>query len=319
MILLSPYLSTVFIVDMILLILGSVALFWSLKIALFFDRDNTSSSQYKLATKGYLVATIIMFILSIKLLIFLYFIWTMDSLSSLVPGAMCAAGIVSATEYGSAMFGLKIVNLFLLCSWILIHLNDMKSIESQFLKLKFTLFQPLFFLLVLEFILELAHFSRISTDTPVACCSVIFSQSSIQTRAFYHTHSFILGLFFGSFILYLVSSFLKKAIFFGILSISFGMSCIYAIIRFFSPYIYELPTHMCPYCLLQKEYYYIGYFIYILLFLGVLFGVNTLVLHVIKLKVPKKFYSLGVLANSVLLILLCAYPLFYYIRNGVWL
>lgn len=319
MILLSPYLLSIFIVDAIVLALGAVALFWSLKISLHFDIKSTTEFQYDLAKKGYLVATIIMFILSAKLLVFLYFIWTMDALSSLVPGAMCAAGIVSATDYGSFMFGLKIVNLFLLCGWILIHVNDMKSIKSEFLKLKFTLFQPLFFLLVLEFILELAHFTRISVDTPVACCSVIFSQSGIYQKSFFHTNSFILGLFFGSFILYVLSGVLKKALIFGGLSTIFAMSGIYALIRFFSPYVYELPTHMCPYCLLQGEYYYVGYLIYGLMFVGTLFGISATILHVMKLEVPKKFYTISLVANTLLTLLLCAYPISYYLRNGVWL
>lgn len=319
MILLSPYLMSIFIVEMIIITLGLVALFWSLKISLDFDRDSTTSYQYKLATKGYLVATIIFFIATIKLSIFLYFIWTMDSISSIVPGAMCAAGIVSATDYGSFMFGLKMVNLFLLCGWILIHINDTKSIESRFLKLKFTLFQPLFFLLVLEFILTMSHFSRITTDTPVACCSIVFSQSDIATKAFIHTDTFILGLFFGSFVLYVLSGVLKKPLLFGFLSVGFAVSAIYALIRFFSPYVYELPTHMCPYCLLQSEYYYVGYLIYALVFFGILFGVSVLILRALKLQVPKKFYIFGLIANSVLILILCAYPALYFLKNGVWL
>jgi hypothetical protein len=34
------------------------------------------------------------------------------------------------------------------------------------------------------------------------------------------------------------------------------------IIAFVSSYVYELPTHHCPFCLLQREYHFIGYPLY---------------------------------------------------------
>jgi hypothetical protein len=36
-----------------------------------------------------------------------------------------------------------------------------------------------------------------------------------------------------------------------------------AIISFISLYIYELPTHHCPFCMLQREYRYLGYVFYL--------------------------------------------------------
>jgi hypothetical protein len=49
----------------------------------------------------------------------------------------------------------------------------------------------------------------------------------------------------------------------------------YAVTYFFSTYVYELPTHQCPFCMLQKEYHFIGYFIWSTLFLGTFFGVAS--------------------------------------------
>lgn len=319
MILLSPYLLSIFIVEGIILTLASISLYWAIKISLDFDINNTSSYQYNLATRGYLVAVIIMFILSVKLPMFLYFVWTMDSLSSIVPGAMCAAGIVSGSDYGTFMLGLKIFNLLFLCGWLLLNYYDLKSPNSIYMKLKFYLFQPLFLSLVLEFVLEIAHFSNISTTTPVACCSVIFSQNSINSLPFYQEHGFILGLFATLFILYCATSILKRPILFGLFSIMFALSAIYAIIRFFSPYIYQLPTHMCPFCMLQSDYYYIGYLIYILIFIGILSGWFALILYFLNKPIKNSLYKIGLIANTILVIILSLYPIFYYINNGVWL
>jgi len=45
-----------------------------------------------------------------------------------------------------------------------------------------------------------------------------------------------------------------------------------------SCYIYELPTHHCPFCILQKEYGYIGYLIYVTLLGGAIAGLSVGVL-----------------------------------------
>jgi hypothetical protein len=41
-----------------------------------------------------------------------------------------------------------------------------------------------------------------------------------------------------------------------------------ALISFIALYFYELPTHHCPFCLLQREYGYVGYAVYATLLLG---------------------------------------------------
>jgi len=43
-------------------------------------------------------------------------------------------------------------------------------------------------------------------------------------------------------------------------------------VSYISPYIYELPTHHCPFCILQREYSYIGYFFYASLLGGAIPG-----------------------------------------------
>jgi hypothetical protein len=51
-----------------------------------------------------------------------------------------------------------------------------------------------------------------------------------------------------------------------------------SILSFISLYVYELPTHHCPFCLLQMEYGYIGYLLYAALFSGVVTGLGVGVL-----------------------------------------
>jgi hypothetical protein len=48
-----------------------------------------------------------------------------------------------------------------------------------------------------------------------------------------------------------------------------------SILSFISLYYYELPTHHCPFCILQKEYGYIGYPVYVALLGGAVSGMGV--------------------------------------------
>ena len=48
-----------------------------------------------------------------------------------------------------------------------------------------------------------------------------------------------------------------------------------AIVSAISLYIYELPTHHCPFCIVMQEYHYIGYLLYTLLFGAVVAGIGS--------------------------------------------
>lgn len=45
-----------------------------------------------------------------------------------------------------------------------------------------------------------------------------------------------------------------------------------ALVSFICLYFYELPTHHCPFCILQKEYGYVGYILYAALLAGGISG-----------------------------------------------
>jgi len=48
-----------------------------------------------------------------------------------------------------------------------------------------------------------------------------------------------------------------------------------ALISFFCLYIYELPTHHCPFCLLKREYGWVGYPLYATLLGGAIAGLGV--------------------------------------------
>jgi hypothetical protein len=63
-------------------------------------------------------------------------------------------------------------------------------------------------------------------------------------------------------------------LFSAVSALAFAVSVV-AIFSFISFYIYELPTHHCPFCVLQKEYGYIGYLIYVTLLGATILGLSV--------------------------------------------
>jgi len=93
----------------------------------------------------------------------------------------------------------------------------------------------------------------------------------------------------------------------------------YAVTYFFSTYIYQLPTHQCPFCMLQIEYNFIGYFIWSSLFLGLFFSICTYIFSKFKAVNIDKFYKLSLIFNLVFVSLVSFYVIRYYILKGVLL
>ena len=113
-ILLSNEIVIYLFVQIVLFVLLFIAFYFSISIIKNWDYEKTSTKQYKLEKTSYLVILIISFTLIVKIFLFPYFTYSLDNLSNIVPGAMCAAGIVGANEFGQINLSLKILILFLL-------------------------------------------------------------------------------------------------------------------------------------------------------------------------------------------------------------
>ena len=115
---LSPEVLAMLILNTIFLLFGTIAFILSVKIFLQWDLNSTTKLQYSLEKQSFLTATIIKYIFLIKLPLFLFFIFTLDKISNLLTGAMCAAGVVDATQFGTYLFILKILNIYLFGFWL---------------------------------------------------------------------------------------------------------------------------------------------------------------------------------------------------------
>jgi hypothetical protein len=255
---------------------------YALLILRKWDLQSGSELQLNLERKTYLISTLIAYAFGFELLSFFLYVFTADQMHTFFVGAMCAAGSLYANEYGYPTLIVKLVNFLLAGIWLILNFVDNRGYDYPLMKTKCFFFLLLVPLILLETFLQANYFLRISPNIITSCCGTLFSAdtfalptdtgflSSIRAKAaFYVTLLLTVGTGF----FYFLKG--KGAYLFSAVSaLAFAVSVV-AIFSFISPYIYELPTHHCPFCVLQREYGYIGYFLYVTLLGATILGLTV--------------------------------------------
>lgn len=318
---LTPEIIALLMLDALFLVCGSIAFIISIRIYLKWDFFTSSELQYSLEKQSYLVSVLIKYIFILKLPLFLFFIFTCDKLSSIITGAMCAAGVVNSVSFGLYLLLFKLLNLYLFGLWLLLNRADLKEESQPYTRSKFLLFGIIFFFLVAEIFLELLFFSSLSISKIVSCCGTLFSVLGTSSLSLlFHIDSMVLlGFFYFFLALIGLGYLLKNRVVFIFANAMFLVFAIITLIVFFSTYVYELPTHNCPFCLLQKEYYGVGYWLYVSLFIGTFYGICGGILSLITQGNMRQSYMGSLFFNVLYALSVSLYPLLYFVRNGVWL
>ena len=270
----SIFLSTeIFIelfLELVLLVVLSYALVQGLIILKQLKLSNTRELQDLLDKKSYLVTTLVNVSFVTKIVLIAFFIYSLNELSKIVPGAMCVTGVLDLNEYGTPLLLLKISILFASSLWLLI--------SKKNLKIKIILFTGFYFLILCEFLFSLSFLSDISTQTVASCCSSKYV-SLVNPLPFNFTKESVMKLFYLFYLFVILSAYKEKKLLLLISTSIFIYLSYYAIVYYFGAYIYGDETHMCPFCMLKQEYNFIGYFIYISLFLSIFQTLNYIIFN----------------------------------------
>jgi hypothetical protein len=247
--------------------------------------------------------------------LFLY-IYTAESLHNLFVGAMCAAGALNVDPYGYPTLLLKILNFILAGLWLIINHADNQARDYPLIKKKYALLLILAPLIVLESSLQILYFMQMKADVITSCCASLFrangngvssDMAAVPVMAALVGFYISLALTFSLGAIYWMKGKLGR-LFSVASSVSFLMSCV-SLISFISLYFYELPTHHCPFCILQKEYGYVGYLLYATLLVGAVSGLGVGILMPFK-GIRSLFHSLPLIQKRLTLLCLAAYSLF---------
>jgi hypothetical protein len=308
-----PIVSVELILHTLVILFLSIAFYFSINILYLYKRNATSSLQYELEKKSFLITSIIKLSLYIFIFLFVLFALSIDALAQIITGAMCGAGVVGFGEYGELLIALKFITIIFSMLWITVDKKDQRGKGFPYFSKKLYFFLFIYLSLLISYIVEVNFFLSLSTQEPVLCCSSLYSLG---------TNSFLFGmnietiivLFYLNYLAVLLSAFFQKKVFLALFSSLFFYFSYISIVYFFSTYIYELPTHMCPYCILGKEYYYLGYFIY-----GVFVVANYYALYGLVFSLSLNIRKKLILAYSVFVVLVSFKYVYYYLVNNLFL
>ncbi len=266
----------------LLLLLVAAAL--GIRILSKWDIKSSSEEQLILERRTYLVSTLVQYGLLFEIISIFLFIYTADDMHNLLVGAMCATGSLNANSYGFPVLYTKIVSVFLSASWIAVNHIDTAAEDYPLTRKKYMLLLFIVPFVFAGYVLQLQYFGHIDPNVITSCCGVLFSESgpkiasSLAALPVRKTEVVFFLLVFIMVALGLTAAKTGRKPYTVLLSVVSGLFfvvSIVAIISFISPYFYQLPSHHCPFDILQSEYYYVGYPLYAALFTGSFFGMIT--------------------------------------------
>ena len=245
--------------------------------------NHSSSSEYQLILerRTYLISTLTHMALGIQVISTLLFIYVIDDIHLLFTGAMCATGSLNANPIGWYALVTKIFSFFVCGFWIVLNTIDQNSELYPLIKKKYRLLLGLLPLLIIDYVLQLSYFINLSPDIITSCCGSLFSTNTTSTISSISSldplvaiiyFSIVSILFLAALIIKLSKDSLLPRYLISGLGVVYFFSAIISIIAFVSPYIYELPTHHCPFDMLQQPYNFIGYPLYLTLFAGTFYA-----------------------------------------------
>ena len=252
-----------------------------LQVVRRWDLSSGSEGQLALERKTYLVSTVLTYVMAFELFSLLMYVYTADHHHQMFVGAMCAAGSLNVNSYGYPTLILKIINFILCGIWLMLNYTDNQARDYPLIRTKYRFLIPVAALLILETLLQTGYFMNLRADVITSCCGTQFSENAggiagdiaaLPARATLVIFflSMVLTLRMGSHF-YMTGKNPRLYVYFSTWMLFFS---IVAVISVISVYFYEQPTHHCPFCILQKEYHFIGYPLYLTLFSSSILGMG---------------------------------------------
>lgn len=274
------------------LMIGTGAVF-GLQIIRRWDLQSGSELQLRMERQTYLVSTLLTYAFFFECISLIFLIHTADKLHLLFVGAMCAVGTFSASPYGYPALLLKATVFVLAAIWLIMNHADNRASDYPLIRPKYALLLLIAPLSATATALLIAFFVGLEPHVITSCCGALFgSQNTGQITseiASLPPRPMMLAFYSSITAVSLPAIYVWRRdrghLALGVSSIVVLLVSIVSIISFISCYIYELPSHHCPFCVIQADYGYIGYPLYATLFGGASAGMGAGVLGFFK-RVP---------------------------------
>jgi hypothetical protein len=266
------------------------ASYYAVRILLRWDLQSGSEAQLALERRTYLVSTILAYALGFEILSLFLFVFTAERLHTLFAGAMCAAGTLYVNPYGYPALLANLATAVLAGVWLVINHADNTAWDYPLIRRKYIFLLLLIPVALAGAVLQGLYLTNLRADVITSCCGSLFGSSEAArsrdqilsfTGAPWGLLMYTLtgGSILAALVVYKTG---RGAAVLGLLGLAAFVASLMGVIVYVSPYIYELPNHRCPFCLLQGDYHYIGYLIYASLLGGAVSSVSAGILGIVR-------------------------------------
>ena len=222
----------------------------------------------------------------VQLVSLFLFVATATHLHTLFTGAMCAVGTLNASRFGWPALAAKVV-AFVLCGlWLVVQGATSSASSPGLVRFRNLFVLPVAAALVVENVLQYRYFADLDPEIITSCCATIFSAQAggVASGLAALPASGVMAAFAAALVLTLGAGFRcvvlsRSPVAYSVFAVPLAGLALAAVISWFAPAVYQLPTHHCPFCLLSSDYGYVGYPVYGLLSLAVVAGGGSGLVH----------------------------------------
>lgn len=249
------------------------------RIARHWQPSKADELQLRLERQSWLVATLVQWAVGFEALSLLLFLYTLDNIHPLFVGAMCATGTLNANPIGWHLLWIKTALFLGGGLWWVANQFDLKLPDAPLTRPKFMALLLLLPLAAADLVLMTVYFAGLEPEIITSCCGSLFSTAgkgvaaelaALPVRPMIITFYATAAGFAGLLLLCRWRSGWGWRTLLALVTIGFGTVALISVVSFISIYFYRLPTHHCPFDLLQGRYRFVGYPLYVFLF-GALF------------------------------------------------
>ena len=258
---------------------------FALRLLRHWDPTRGTRRQIELERRTELVATVLAQVLMLQAVALVLMVYNADRSAPLLVGAMCAFGSFNASAWGFPALLAKIGLFFGAGVWLALHHSDQVARDFPLTRRKYLWLLVLAPLAVLDAVLTVGYFVDLAPDTITSCCGSTFKPEApglaAQASALSpHQALWMLGGAWAAVLVWAALAPQRRwlAVAYGVVGPVFMAVALTAVVAAVSVYVYESPHHHCPFCLLKPEYGYVGFALYLPLFLGTAAALNSGVL-----------------------------------------
>jgi hypothetical protein len=272
---LNPAILALLLVSLLVSMMLLVAAGFAVRILRHWNIQSGSELQLQLERRTYLISTLLIWAFLFEFLSLLLFIYNAEALSGQFVGAMCATGVLNLNPWGWPTLFMKITMFFVSAIWLTLNYLDNRGYDYPLIHFKYGLLLLTLPLVIAETVLQWFHFTEMEPNLITSCCGTLFSADaqgvSGEVSGIAPAKS-IITLSISAILVIVAGVWVARrgrgGWLLSVMGIAAFCVAILAIVSSISLYIYEHPHHHCPFCILKQGHDYVGYFLYIPLFLA---------------------------------------------------